>query len=164
MAAPDEDADACYRAAYQVPGAQTWAFGLARLRLEHGSWLRRRRRAESRDVLKLACEGFRRLGAGPWVERCEEELTAEGSAGGEGPLTGQERRIAQLVAKGMTNKEVGKALRLSPRTVAAHLYKIFPKLGVSSRAGIAQALSGRPDGPSARAPVVPVPDVTRPRP
>ncbi|TYR65376.1 AAA family ATPase [Streptomyces parvus] len=164
VAAPDEEADACYHAAYQVPGASTWAFSLARLRLEHGSWLRRRRRAESRVVLNLAHEEFRRLGAGPWVERCEEELTAEGSAGGEGPLTGQERRIAQLVAKGMTNKEVGRALRLSPRTVAAHLYKIFPKLGVTSRAGIAQALAGEPDGLPGRAPAVPVAEVTGPRP
>ncbi|MFF5635846.1 ATP-binding protein [Streptomyces sp. NPDC012825] len=141
VVAPDEDADARYRAAYEVPGADGWTFALARLRLEHGSWLRRRRRAEARDLIRLAHAEFGRLGAGPWVERCEEELTAADPTGEGGTLTGQERRIAQLVAKGLTNKEIGQALRLSPRTVAAHLYKIFPKLGVASRAAIAQALA-----------------------
>ncbi|MFJ4870548.1 AAA family ATPase [Streptomyces sp. NPDC088757] len=155
VAASDEDADARYRAAYLVPGAETWTFDLARLRLEHGSWLRRRRRAETQEVLHLAREEFRRLGAGPWMERCEEELTAAGSIGGQGLLTGQERRIAQLAAKGLTNKEIGKALRLSPRTVAAHLYKVFPKLGVPSRAGIAQALADERDDPPESASAAP---------
>ncbi|WP_459650120.1 helix-turn-helix domain-containing protein [Kitasatospora sp. Ki12] len=55
-------------------------------------------------------------------------------------LTGQELRIARLAATGLTNKEIGRQLQLSPRTVAAHLYKIFPKLGITSRAAIAHAL------------------------
>ncbi|MEU3607799.1 LuxR family transcriptional regulator [Streptomyces sp. NPDC035033] len=145
VAAADEDADARYRTAYAVVGAETWVFGMARLRLAHGSWLRRRRRAEARDVLHRARDAFRRLGAEPWAERCEEELAAAGTpmteAGGRGLLTGQERRIAQLAATGLTNKEIGTALQVSPRTVAAHLYKIFPKLGISSRAGISRALA-----------------------
>ncbi|MFF6888473.1 ATP-binding protein [Streptomyces sp. NPDC012421] len=141
LVAPDEDADARYRAAYKVPGADGWTFAAARLRLEHGSWLRRRRRAEARDLIRLARAEFERLGAGPWVERCDEELTAADPVGDGDRLTGQERRIALLAAKGLTNKEIGQALRLSPRTVAAHLYKIFPKLGVVSRAALAQALA-----------------------
>ncbi|MFD5326488.1 AAA family ATPase [Streptomyces sp. NPDC127092] len=145
VAAADEVADACYRAAYAVEDAETWVFGMARLRLAHGSWLRRRRRAEAFDVLHRARDAFRRLGAEPWAERCEEELTAAGSpmaaVAGRGRLTGQERRIAQLAATGLTNKEIGTALQVSPRTVAAHLYKIFPKLGVTSRAAISRALA-----------------------
>ncbi|MFF7097373.1 AAA family ATPase [Streptomyces rubradiris] len=145
VAAPDEAADARYRAAYAVEGAETWVFAMARLRLAHGSWLRRRRRAEALDVLHRARDAFRRLGAEPWAERCEEELAAAGPptavVGGRGLLTGQERRVAQLAARGLTNKEIGTALQVSPRTVAAHLYKIFPKLGVTSRAGIARALA-----------------------
>ncbi|MFE6224065.1 AAA family ATPase [Streptomyces sp. NPDC057854] len=150
VAAPDEDADARYRAAYAVEGAETWVFGMARLRLAHGAWLRRRRRAEALDVLHRARDAFRRLGAEPWAERCEEELAAAGppvaAVGGRGLLTGQERRIAQLAARGLTNKEIGTALQVSPRTVAAHLYKIFPKLGVTSRAGISRALADDPAG------------------
>ncbi|MEU5084937.1 MULTISPECIES: BREX system ATP-binding domain-containing protein [Streptomyces] len=145
VAATDDVADVRYQAAYAVEGAETWVFGMARLRLAHGSWLRRRRRAEARDVLHRAHEAFRRLGAEPWAERCEEEMAAAGPAmatlGGRGLLTGQERRIAQLAATGLTNKEIGTALQVSPRTVAAHLYKIFPKLGVTSRAGISRALA-----------------------
>lgn len=145
VAAADEAADARYRTAYAVEGAETWVFTMARLRLAHGSWLRRRRRAEALDVLHRARDAFRRLGAEPWTERCEEELAAAGpptaAAGGRGHLTGQERRIAQLAARGLTNKEIGRALQVSPRTVAAHLYKIFPKLGVTSRAGISRALA-----------------------
>ncbi|MFF3765374.1 AAA family ATPase [Streptomyces sp. NPDC001922] len=149
LAAADDEADDLYRAAYSVPGADQWIFELARLRLAHGSWLRRRHRAEARDVLSEAHQVFRELHAGPWAQRCAEELRAAGhSAGasvpnGQGtPLTAQEMRIAQLAATGLSNKEIGNALRLSPRTVGAHLYKIFPKLGISSRAALARALKG----------------------
>ncbi|MEU7640078.1 AAA family ATPase [Streptomyces sp. NPDC039016] len=149
LAAEDDEADAAYRAAYAVPDAEQWAFDLARLRLAHGSWLRRRHRPGAREVLSVAHHVFRRLQAAPWAHRCEEELRASGHCvalppGGsatESPgLTGQELRIAQLAATGLTNKEIGRQLQLSPRTVAAHLYKIFPKLGITSRAALAYAL------------------------
>ncbi|MER5967587.1 BREX system ATP-binding domain-containing protein [Streptomyces sp. NPDC002057] len=154
LAAPDEEAESGFRDAYAVPGAEEWVFELARLRLAHGSWLRRRRRAEARDVLGEARRTFRELRAVPWVERCEQELRAAGhpvgpAARGPGLLTGQESRIAELAATGLSNKAIGARLRLSPRTVAAHLYKIFPKLGITSRAALAQALrgdEGRPQG------------------
>ncbi|MEU5126786.1 helix-turn-helix transcriptional regulator [Streptomyces mobaraensis] len=145
LAAPDDEADAAYRAAYQVPGADQWVFELARLRLAHGSWLRRHRRAEAHDVLREAHRAFQGLRARPWEERCARELRAAGhavgpTAGGHALLTGQELRIAELAATGLTNKEIAQRLRLSPRTVAAHLYKIFPKLGITTRAALAQAL------------------------
>ncbi|MFI9307117.1 ATP-binding protein [Streptomyces triculaminicus] len=145
LAAPDEEADARYREAYAVPGCEQWVFELARLRLAHGSWLRRNRRAEAHDVLREAHRSFRELRARPWEEQCAQELRAAGHQvgvipGGHALLTGQELRIAELAATGLTNKDIGKQLRLSPRTVAAHLYKIFPKLGITSRAALAQAL------------------------
>ncbi|MEU4797530.1 LuxR family transcriptional regulator [Streptomyces sp. NPDC023327] len=148
MTADDGDADTAYAVAYAVRGSCQWVFERARLRLAHGSWLRRRGRgAEASGVLRAACRTFRALGAEPWVARCRSELRAVeaplggGSADGGG-LTAQELRIARLVATGLTNKEVGAALRLSPRTVGAHLYRIFPKLGISSRAALARALPG----------------------
>ncbi|WP_190064376.1 BREX system ATP-binding domain-containing protein [Streptomyces griseocarneus] len=145
LAAPDDEADARYREAYAVPGSGQWVFELARLRLAHGSWLRRHRRTEAHDVLREAHRAFRGLRAAPWEERCAQELRAAGrpvttATGAPALLTGQELRIARLAATGLTNKDIGKQLRLSPRTVAAHLYKIFPKLGITSRAALAQAL------------------------
>ncbi|MFD9456033.1 AAA family ATPase [Streptomyces sp. NPDC059985] len=145
LAAADEEADARYRAAYAVPGAGQWVFEMARLRMAHGSWLRRHHRGEARHVLSEAHHTFRTLRAGPWAERCAQELRAAGhpvetAAGGQGLLTGQEVRIARLAATGLTNKEIGQRLQLSPRTVGAHLYKIFPKLGITSRAALAKAL------------------------
>ncbi|OIJ95687.1 LuxR family transcriptional regulator [Streptomyces colonosanans] len=151
LAAEDDEADAAYRAAYAVPGAEQWVFDLARLRLAHGSWLRRRHRPGARDTLRAAHHVFRRLRAAPWAQRCEEELRAAGDpvalppggpAAEPSSLTGQELRIARLAATGLTNKEIGRQLQLSPRTVAAHLYKIFPKLGITSRAALAHALDG----------------------
>ena len=47
-------------------------------------------------------------------------------------LTPQERQIAMLAAAGLTNKEIGQQLFLSHRTVGAHLYQIFPKLGITT--------------------------------
>ncbi|CCK25198.1 hypothetical protein BN159_0819 [Streptomyces davaonensis JCM 4913] len=136
LAAADEEADAAYVAACAVPGSGQWVFDLARLRLAHGSRLRRQgRHAEAGELLRAASRVFRELRAAPWVEQCEAELPAS-----DGLLTAQELRIARLVATGLTNREVGAELQLSPRTIAAHLYRIFPKLGITSRAALARAL------------------------
>ncbi|MFJ3691456.1 AAA family ATPase [[Kitasatospora] papulosa] len=145
LAAPDDEAEKRYREACAVPGAERWVFETARLRLAHGAWLRRHRRAGARDVLLEARQVFSGLGATPWEERCAAELRADGHqvgtrAEGRDQLTGQETRIARLAATGLTNKDIGRQLQLSPRTVATHLYKIYPKLGITSRAALAQAL------------------------
>ncbi|MFG3505558.1 AAA family ATPase [Streptomyces sp. NPDC047821] len=154
LAATDDVADSRYEAAYAVPGAGQWVFELARLRLAHGAWLRRRsRRREAAERLRAAHAGFTRLGAGPWAAQAALELDAAGAGvpehrpGGHPALTVQELRIAELAARGLTNKEIGAVLRLSPRTIGAHLYRIFPKLGVTTRAAVARALAGtgRPD-------------------
>ncbi|WP_229858747.1 AAA family ATPase [Streptomyces poonensis] len=159
FAAPDEEAEACYREACAVPGADRWVFPMARLRLVHGVWLRRHHRAGARDLLREAHQAFVRLGATPWAERCAQELRAAGDRVGTGTgdarlLTGQELRIATLAATGLSNKEIGRELGLSPRTVATHLYKVFPKLGITSRAALAQALrEGGPPEPDPAAAV-----------
>ena len=62
-------------------------------------------------------------------------------AAGQLSLTLQEREIALLAATGMTNRQIATQLYMSPRTVSAHLYRIFPKLGITSRAALRDALS-----------------------
>jgi DNA-binding CsgD family transcriptional regulator len=76
---------------------------------------------------------------------------AQGDERGDGhdhahaALTPQEREIAMLAAAGMSNKEIGQRLFLSHRTVGAHLYQIFPKLGITSRAALRDALAELPE-------------------
>jgi DNA-binding NarL/FixJ family response regulator len=94
---------------------------------------------------------FDRLGARPWARRAANELRAAGLTRSEAAhpaatsLTAQEREIATLAATGLTNKEIGERLAPSPRTVAAHLYRTFPKLGITARAALRDALFSQPD-------------------
>jgi DNA-binding NarL/FixJ family response regulator len=104
-----------------------------------------------RRHLSAARELFNQLGAAPWVARASSELRATGQpvAHEQRPdpitLTPQQREIAALAAAGLTNKQIGERLYLSHRTVATHLYQIFPKLGVTSRAALRDALSSNED-------------------
>lgn len=68
------------------------------------------------------------------------------------PLTEQELRVAALAAAGLSNKQIAERLTVSPRTVGGHLYNIFPKLGVRSRAGLRDALNRHGQRPSALVP------------
>jgi DNA-binding CsgD family transcriptional regulator len=135
----DEQAEPLFQEGLSADLAH-WPFTRARLLLAYGSWLRRRRRAaESRAPLRVSCEAFEALGARPWGERARQELRASGETSrrrtpeARDALTPQELQIAQLAAKGLTNREIGQTLYLSHRTVGSHLYRIFPKLGISSR-------------------------------
>jgi DNA-binding CsgD family transcriptional regulator len=117
-----------------------WPIERNRLLLTYGIWLRRCRRArESRDYLREARDGFERLGAQPWAERAREELRAAGErsnlpvADAWDALSPQEMQIASMVIRGLTNREIGEQLFISHRTVGSHLYRMFPKLGISSR-------------------------------
>ncbi|GAA1881229.1 ATP-binding protein [Asanoa iriomotensis] len=128
--------------------AERWLFDISRIRLVYGERLRRSgATTRARDQLLAARDGFAAMGAAPWLERTDTELRAAGhrvpdaAAGDLSTLTAQELRIAQLAAGGLTNKQIGERLFLSHRTVGAHLYRIFPKLGVASRAGLRDALS-----------------------
>jgi DNA-binding NarL/FixJ family response regulator len=56
-------------------------------------------------------------------------------------MTPQERQIAELAAAGLTNKEIGERLFLSHRTISSHLYRVYPKLGITSRSALGAALA-----------------------
>ncbi len=137
--------------------AQNWPFLRARLLLAYGGWLRRQRRiAEARVPLRTAREVFDALGASPWSERARLELRAAGEATRPraelilDALTPQELQIAELAAGGLSNKEIGARLYLSHRTVGYHLHRVFPKLGITARAGLRAALDRTPQAPDLR--------------
>jgi DNA-binding CsgD family transcriptional regulator/tetratricopeptide (TPR) repeat protein len=112
----------------------------ARTELLYGEWLRRERRpTDARAHLRAAAELFHSIGAAPWEDRAQAELRATGQTARKrepstlDQLTPQERQISQLVAEGMTNREIAAQLFLSPHTIEYHLRKVFVKLGITSR-------------------------------
>jgi DNA-binding CsgD family transcriptional regulator len=99
-----------------------------------------------RDSLDLAA----RLGAGLLVERARGELVAMGrrprrtAVTGLDALTGSERRVADLAATGMTNRDIAQSLFVTTRTVEIHLSAVYRKLGIDSRSRLGDALSPPP--------------------
>jgi DNA-binding CsgD family transcriptional regulator len=149
LVATDDRAHRLFTDALAIPGVDGWPFDCARVQLLFGERLRRARAtAESRVHLTAAYETFRASGAQPWMTRAAIELRAagQGTSRRDGPgsptLTAQEREIALLAAAGLTNKEIAAQLYLSHRTVGAHLYRVFPKLGITTRAALRDALEG----------------------
>ncbi|GLW90748.1 LuxR C-terminal-related transcriptional regulator [Actinokineospora globicatena] len=135
-----------FRAALALPLVEQWPFDHARIRLALGETHRRNHRpGEARPELRRAADLFRRTGATTWQRRAEQELRATGLAINTEPttdtLTAQQLEVANLAATGLTNKEIAERLFLSPRTVSAHLYRVFPKLGITSRSALRDALA-----------------------
>ncbi|MEU7614883.1 AAA family ATPase [Micromonospora rifamycinica] len=149
LLARDSHTDEAFRQALTVPGHERWPLEHARIRLAYGERLRRAKEiGPARVELGAALEVLERLGARPWAARARNELRAAGLAvarPAEGPagLTAQEESVARLAAQGLTNKQIAVRLRLSDRTVSGHLYKVYPKLGVTSRTGLRDALEIR---------------------
>ena len=142
---------ALFEEALNLPTVDQWPFDVARVRLAYGERLRRTRAlTEAKIQLQAALVAFRTLGAEPWTTRAERELRATGLASAQSgvqisALTAQELQIAGLAASGLTNKEIAAKLYLSPRTVSGHLYRIFPKLGITTRAALRDALATNAD-------------------
>jgi DNA-binding CsgD family transcriptional regulator len=141
LADPD-GAEAYFDKPLADPAGEQWPFERAQLRLDYGERLRRRRRInDAKAVLTEALETFRRLGARSWAQHTEAELRACGVSVTGAPaepdalweLTPQQRQIVRLASDGLTDREIGDRLFLSPRTVSSHLYRSYPKLGVASR-------------------------------
>jgi DNA-binding CsgD family transcriptional regulator len=115
-------------------GRSLLALGAARRRAKE--------RRAAREALAEARDLFRTLGAALWERRAEAELARIGGrAPSGGELTPVERRVAELVAAGRSNREVAGALYLSTRTVEGHLSRVYGKLGVHSRVELARKLA-----------------------
>ena len=146
LMAAEEDADALFQVALGQDRS-AYMYARARTLFSFGTWLRRQRRGiESRAPLREAIELFDVLGAARWSDRARQELRATGETLGprrpdvRDQLTAQELQIAQLAARGLSNREIGERLFLSHRTIGSHLYHIFPKLGIISRAQLRDVL------------------------
>ena len=99
----------------------------------------------SHTHLAGALSGFESLGAAAWAARARSELTALGDRPVARPhdrdplarLTPQERQVVLLAAAGLSNRDIAARLFLSPRTIGYHLYRAYPKLGVTKRTELA---------------------------
>jgi DNA-binding CsgD family transcriptional regulator len=121
---------------------------LGRTHLAWGIALRRGKKwGPARDSLNRAARIFERLGARAWTDRAMSEL---GRIGGRAPglstLSETEQRVAELVATGLTNREVAARLFLSVATVESNLRRAYRKLGVRSRTELAHKLSASGTG------------------
>ena len=147
LVAPRAKASRSYENALSLPGVSRWPYDRARVQLAYGEHLRRIRATnDARRHLRSALFTFQDLGAQPWAVRAKAELRAAGDRDPDGEpeestgLTPQELAIVRLAVDGLTNKQIGQRLFLSPRTVGNHLYRVFPKLGITSRASLRDAL------------------------
>jgi DNA-binding CsgD family transcriptional regulator len=147
LLADPEEAGECFQEALACELSR-WPFQRARIQLAYGQWLRRNRHvADARAELRAARDTFDALGCATWGEQARRELRAAGERSrhrvpeARDQLTAQELQIAQLAAQGLTNREIGQRLFLSHRTVSTHLYRVFPKLGITSRGELAAALA-----------------------
>jgi DNA-binding CsgD family transcriptional regulator len=100
--------------------------------------------------LRTARDTFDVLACASWSDKACRELRASGGScrrrvpDARDQLTAQELQIAQLAAEGLSNREIGQKLFVSPRTVSTHLYRAHPKLGISARRELAPALEAAP--------------------
>ncbi|MEW1779972.1 AAA family ATPase [Streptomyces sp. NPDC086777] len=150
LVGPDRDAEQHFQLALVNHGANRWPWECAHVRLNYAIWLRRcRRTLEARRQLTTVLETAEHLGAGALAAAAGSELRASGAAPAPADaglleqLTAQQRQIVQLAARGLSNREIGERLFLSPRTIGSHLYNVYPKLGISSRHQLRDLVQGR---------------------
>jgi DNA-binding NarL/FixJ family response regulator len=122
-------------------------FERARTQLLAGQLQRRHRQKNAASAtLAAALDAFTRLDTPLWANRARAELArANVPAGPDAALTPSEQRVAELVAAGMTNRDVGAALFISPKTVEFNLARIYRKLGIHTRAELGRHI-GHHDG------------------
>jgi DNA-binding NarL/FixJ family response regulator len=114
---------------------------LARSLLVLGQIERRRKaRGQSRDALRRAHELAAEMGHRPLLAEVERELPRVAAARSGAELTATERRVADLIAAGATNRDAAAALFVSVRTIETHVASIYRKLDVRTRAELARRL------------------------
>ncbi len=153
----EPDFDAAFAESLALHDLRPMPFERARTLLALGRRLHRaRRRAEARDRLREALDGFERLEATAWARQARHELRAAGGrtrrAGDGGLLSPQELRVAAAVGRGASNREIASELFLAPKTIEFHLRQIYRKLGVRSRPALVAALAARAAGDAPRPP------------
>jgi DNA-binding CsgD family transcriptional regulator/tetratricopeptide (TPR) repeat protein len=105
---------------------------------------RRRKKRAASDHLQKALAEFQEMGAQLWAERARGELQRVGlRPSAPDDLTASERRVAELAASGLKNREVAAQLYLSPKTVEATLARVYRKLEIHSRAELGARLGSR---------------------
>jgi DNA-binding CsgD family transcriptional regulator len=121
---------------------------LARALVELGAGLRRSgHRRDCEGPLRRGLDIAHRCGIAPLAERARAELRAAGARprrealSGVEALTPSERRVAELAAGGMTNRQIAQELFVTARTVEGHLTHVFGKLGITSRHGLHDRLT-----------------------
>lgn len=141
--------DAHYAVATSQHAALGMPFDRARMDLDAGRRLRRLGRcADAQLHLRRGLECFEQLRAGPWADQARVALNdarygpAEDDACAIAALTGQEQRVALIVAEGASNREAAAVLFLSEKTIEYHLGHTYRKLGVRSRTQLARRLAG----------------------
>ncbi|MEV0910610.1 helix-turn-helix transcriptional regulator [Streptomyces hokutonensis] len=154
-----DDAAALFERALGSPAISCRPMEHARLLLDYGRLLRSQRSDESRAAFREALTRFEWLAATPWALQARAELRAIGvRVPGEHVLPAVESlsphklRILGLAAKGLSNRDIGERLSISPRTVASHLYRTYPLVGVRSRGELGRLFAGTPwrsPGPAA---------------
>jgi DNA-binding NarL/FixJ family response regulator len=151
LLADDDAAESYFAEALALGALSESPLEVARTQLLFGEWLRRQKRRKDACVqLTAALDQFETVGAQAFIERATQELRAAGQVGARPTapstavqqLTPQELQVAQLAAAGLSNREIADRVYLSHRTVSTHLYKVFPKLGISSRGQLRHALGG----------------------
>jgi DNA-binding CsgD family transcriptional regulator len=136
-----EHADGLYRSSLEQLSRSPVLTSVARSHLLYGEWLRRRgRKGDARDQLVIAHDTFGRMGLAAFADRARRELSATTrrrvrryADATSRRFTSQEWQIAQLTQRGLSNREIGSRLFLSPRTVEWHLRNVFAKVGVTTR-------------------------------
>ena len=102
---------------------------------------------QARAVLIDALDTFERLRATAWAARVGGELRTGSQSFSGTPvdpfagLSPQQEQIARLAGNGLSNREIGERLFLSPRTIGSHLYRMFPILGVANRTQLSELVA-----------------------
>jgi DNA-binding CsgD family transcriptional regulator len=150
LTAPDDDV-ALLREAVALLDGSSEPLERARAHVDLGVALRGAgRAAEAREPLRLAVDLAHRAGATALEGHALAELRAAGARprrrviAGPGALTPSERRIADLAASGLLNREIAEALVVTVATVEYHLRNVYRKLGITSRKQLSETLGDRP--------------------